>query len=156
MVDKGRVANDVRYATSCKDRLFGAKCEIEVVVELSTLDGTVVLLMSQLLGSGPAFSISIDDLKALSISIKAFHKHAPLLETLSPGATDHQLNWTRGCASIIVVHPKGKPPRYSLSIGPYHQEGDLSELNAKEVDEAVERLDAFRSRVTDKIKNLKS
>jgi hypothetical protein len=156
MVDKTGEGSDVGYATSFKERLFGAKCEVEVVVDLSTGSATAILSMSQLLASGPAFRISLDDLKMLSKSIKAIHKHAPLLGTLAPEASDHQLNWARGGTSIIVVQPKGKQPHFALSIGQYHREGDLSELNSKEFDEAVAKIEAVRARVTDKIKVLKS
>jgi hypothetical protein len=154
MTNKPGATSDMMYVTSFKVRLLGSKCDVEVSVDLHNMTASVVLLMNQLIGSKPAFSISIDDLKTLSTNIKAIHKFATLLKYPSEGANDHQLRWDRGGAGLIIVQPPGKVPRYVLSIGLYHQEGDLSELSTKEIDEAVQKLDSLASLVIKKVKTM--
>jgi len=148
-------AVQIVYATSFRDRLLEGKCDIEVVVDLEAGTATGILSMRQVLRSGPAFSISLDNLKAIAKTIKATKTNAFLLETLVPDATDHQLNWSCGGASMIVVQPKGSQARFTLSIGNYHREGVLSELNTKDIDTAVDKIKTRIEEVMTKVNKRK-
>jgi len=73
------------------------------------------------------------------------------LQHLMDGATDHQLNFMAGGASLVVVHPKEKKARYVLSIGSFTREGELEKLSDKEVAEAVEVVERLVARVRAKV-----
>lgn len=98
-----------RYATSFKEQLFGGKCEVEVVVDLSTHSASSILSVTSFLSSRPTFSISLEHLKQLARGVADVKNNAKLLSTLIEGATDHQLNCTVAGATAIVVQPPGKP-----------------------------------------------
>lgn len=76
---------------------------------------------------------------------------AGLLETLAEGAIDHQLNVSRGGATLVVVRPKDRDTRFVLTIGLFHREGKLPELNASEIDEVIAKLEAKKSLVHRKV-----
>ncbi|MBX3647315.1 MAG: hypothetical protein KF766_06550 [Rhodocyclaceae bacterium] len=143
--------NGVNYVASFKDKFFGVGCTIEVVVDMSTMDSTARLAMKQMLSSNPAFSISLEDLKAISACIRSVQNYAPLLDTLVEGAIDQQLYFVRNGAMLIVVHPKGQSARFTLSIGLFQREGTLQELSSNEIDEVVTKIDAIMAKVVAKI-----
>jgi hypothetical protein len=140
-----------RYATSFKEQLFGGKCDVEVVVDLSSRRTSSLLSMNQFLSSRPAFTISLDGLRLLLRSIQDIKGYKGLLNELLPGATDHQLNCSMSGATVIVVHPPGKPARFTLSVGTFHREGALEELSVSEIEDAITKIAALEKRVLDKL-----
>lgn len=140
-----------RYATSFKEQLFGGKCDVEVVVDLTSRRATSVLSMSQFLSSRPVFVITLENLKLLLRAVQDIKSHAGLLGTLLPGATDHQLNCSTSGATVIVVHPPGKPARFTLSVGTFHREGVLEELDVREIEEAISKIEALEKLVLEKL-----
>lgn len=144
-------SSGARYATSFKEHLFEGKCDVEVVVDLIFKRASSVLSMSQFLSSRPVFAISLENLKHLLRAIQDIRSHAGLLGTLLPGATDHQLNCSTGGATVIVVHPPGKPARFTLSVGTFHREGILEELDVREIEEAISKIEALEKRVLEKL-----
>ena len=147
----GGAASGPKYATSFRENLLGGACDVEVVVNIETKEASATLAMRQLLSSNPAFLISRDDLVAISQNIGMIQSKSPLLDSLIDGALHHQLNYSRKSAVLIVVHPKDRPARFTLSIGLFHQEGPLSELSSKEIDDAVSRLDTLTAAVVAKV-----
>ncbi len=143
-------ANGLRYATSFEEKILGAKCSVEVVVDLSSGETSVVVSMMRFLSSDPAFRITRDDLAGLASFIKTVKSRASLLDERVEGATDHQMNCSSGGALLIVIKQTGKPARFTLSIGLFHQEGALSDLSAEEVDQAVAKLDSISAKVSKK------
>ncbi len=144
-------SSGARYATSFKEQLFGGKCDVEVVVDLTSRRTSSVLSMSQFLSSRPVFTISLEGLRLLSRAIQDIKSHKGLLNELLPGATDHQLNCSTGGATVIVVHPPGKSARFTLSVGTFHREGVLEELSVADVEEAITKIEALENRVLDKL-----
>lgn len=140
-----------RYATSFKEQLFGGKCEVEIVVDLSTRAASSVLSMTSFLSTRPTFSISLENLKQLARGVSELKNNAKILSALIEGATDHQLNCTAGGATAIVVQPPGKPARFTLTIGAFHREGQLDELDTRDVDEAIKRIESLQGRVVQKV-----
>jgi hypothetical protein len=124
---------------------------VEIVVDLSTRDASSVLSMTSFLSSRPVFAISLDNLKQLSRGVSDLKSSAKILGTLIEGATDHQLNCTVGGATAIVVQPPGKPARFTLTIGAFHREGQLDELDTRDIDEAIKRLESLQGRVVQKV-----
>ena len=59
--------------------------------------------------------------------------------------SDHQLNYSSGGASLIVVHPKGKSARFVLTIGLFNQEGGIDSLSSVEIDATVKRVDELKA-----------
>ena len=140
-----------RYAASFRERLFGGKCEIEIVVDLSTRAQSAVLSMASFLSKRPTFSISLENLKLLSRGVADLKNNARLLGSLDGGAIDHQLNCAAGGASAIVFQADGNPARFTLAIGEFHKEGRLEELDTHDIDEAIKRIEELQSRVVEKI-----
>ena len=62
-----RLTSGLNYATTFEERLLGVKCDVEVVVELSSGDTSVVAAMRQALRSSPVCHISIDTLAPAQI-----------------------------------------------------------------------------------------
>ena len=144
-------SSGARYVTSFKEQLFGGKCEIEVVVDLSTRAPSSVLAMIGFLSSRPTFAISLENLKLLTRAVADLKSNAKLLGALTEGETGHQLNCTVGGATAIVVQPPGKPGRFTLAIGTCHREGQLEELDTRDIDEAIKRIEALQNRVVQKV-----
>jgi len=140
-----------RYATSFKDRLFGVKCEVEIVVDLSTHAASSVLSMTSFLGSHPIFSISLDNLRLLARGITDLKNNANRLSDLIVGATDHQLKCTIGGATAIAFQPPGKATQYTLTIGAFHRMGLLEELDTCDIDVAIKRIEDLQVAVVQKI-----
>jgi len=140
-----------RYATSFKELLFGVKCEVEIVVDLSTHAPSAVLSMTSVLSSRPIFSISLENLKLLARGVADLKNNAKLVSALTVGATNHQLNCTVGGATAIVFQPPGKTARFTLTIGAYHRMGLLEELDTRDIDVAIRRIDALQVDVVHKV-----
>ena len=145
------IGGPLNYATTFEEKVLGVKCEVEVVVELSSGNSSVTAGMRQALRSSPACYLTIDTLEALLNCIKATHKNAKLLDDLAEAATDHQLNASVGGATLIIVKPPGKPARFTLTVGLFHREGKLEELSTKEIEAAIQTLSALRKRVLTKV-----
>lgn len=131
--------------------------------------------MKPFFGGRPAFRISLEELKQLSLCIKTIHQSVGLLDAPLETAGDHQLNVRRSQATLTVVRPKGKETRsvlsaglarlarlagirpkgkearFVLSIGLYHREGRLSELDAQEIDGVVAQLEEKKNVVLRKV-----
>jgi hypothetical protein len=109
-------SSGARYATSFKEQLFGGKCDVEVIVDLTSRRTSSVLSMSQFLSSRPVFSISLEGLRVLLRAIQDIKSHKGLLSELLPGATDHQLNCSTGADACRgnVPGPQA-PPRTGLA-----------------------------------------
>ena len=148
-----KTVGGLRYATSFELKLLGAKCDVEVVVDLGSQEASAIVSMRRLLSPSPAFRAAREDLAALSGCIRQARENAGLLDATTEGAQAHQLNCSCGGAVLIVVKPPGKPARYTLNVGLFHREGLLEELTSKEIDEAVEQVDALIARVLSKTKS---
>lgn len=148
-----RQQSSLNYATTFEQKLLGHKCDIEVVVDLSTGEASVVAGMRQALRSSPACHISLDTLERLAACIRDVGKNSRLLDRLVDEATDHQLNCSFGGGTLIVVKPPGKSARFTLTIGLFHREGSIEELSAKEVDDAISALDGLRKRVLTRVRS---
>jgi len=53
------------------------------------------------------------------------------------------LNVSVAGAVAIVAKSPGTPANYSLSIGSFHQEGELSELDLKDLDASIDEIDTL-------------
>lgn len=149
----GGAGAGARYATVFRRRLLGAACEVEVVVELSSLAGSAIVSMRQPLGAQAAFAVSLAQLQALQRALGEMKQAAGLLDALLPEAQDHQLNATAGAATAILVRPAGRPARYALSVGSFHREGELASLPLAEVAEAVKTVEALVDAAVAKVRN---
>jgi len=141
----------LQYATTFDVKILGMGCDVEVVVDIESGTSKSTISMRAFMRSMPAFRISLDDLSAIVDAIKTALVKANLLQHLMDGATDHQLNFMAGGASLVVVHPKEKKARYVLSIGSFTREGELEKLSDKEVAEAVEVVERLVARVRAKV-----
>ena len=140
-----------RYATSFKERLFGGKCEVEIVIDLSTHAPSAVLSMTSLLSSRPLFSISLENLKLLARGVADLKNNAKLLSALPVRATDHQLRCTVGGATAIVFQPPGKAARFTLTIGTFQIMGLLEELDTRDIEVAIRTIDELQAGVVHKV-----
>jgi len=140
-----------RYATSFNERLFGVKCEVEIVLDLLTHAPSSVLSMTSALSSRPIFSISLENLKLLARAVADLKNNAKLLNALTGGATHHQLNCTIGGATAVVFQPPGKPARFTLTIGAFHRMGLLEELDTRDIDLAIRKIDDLQAAVVQKV-----
>ena len=134
-----------RYAASFKDRLFGVKCEVEIVVDLTTHAPYSVLSMTSFFGGPPLFSISLDNLRLLARGISELKNNANLLSALIVGSTDHQLRCTVGGATAIVLQPPGEATQYTLTIGTFHRMGPLNELSTSDIDVAIKTIEDLQA-----------
>jgi len=139
------------YATSFEEIVLGSKCKVEVIVDLSTKDYSVVTSMGRTLTAEPAFRIGLAELKQLLLSITQMKKSIKLLDELAPDAKGHQLNCTCGGATMVMTKQEKKDPRYSLTIGLFHKEGALKDFDYKELDEAIGKLEALANQVLKRI-----
>jgi hypothetical protein len=145
------MGNGIKYAASFDEKLLGSNCDVDVVVDLGTGENTASVAMRQILRTMPMCRISIEALEELLAVLKSAAANAPLLESRPNGAQDHQLNWSSGAASLIIIQPTGKKPRYVLRIGSFNREGELTHLSYEEVADAVEQVNALRKTVTEKV-----
>jgi hypothetical protein len=141
----------MKYATSFDEKLLGAGCDVEVVVDLESGVAQACLEMRSFLRSTPAFRITLEDMQSVSAAIKSARTNAKLLESLVGDATAHQLNYSAGGATLIVVHPKGKNARFTLSIGSFAREGELDALTDKEIADAVAKVESLKAKVVAKV-----
>lgn len=143
--------NSLKYAATFNEKLLGANCDVEVVVDLTTGESTATVAMWQMLRSMPACRINIESLEELLVALKSVSASAILLETRAGGVQDHQLNWRSGGASFIIVHPPGRKARYVLNVGTFNREGDLNQLSHQELTDAVDRVNTLRKSVGDNV-----
>jgi len=147
-------AGGAKYATLFRKKLLGVNCDVDVVVDLATLKAEATISMKQILSSRPAFVITLDDLRLLETSLKSVKKCTSLLESVLPDATDHQLNVNIRGATAIVVRPPGKSARYTLSIGLFHREGELSELELNEIDDSIKEIEVLVIATIEKVRGV--
>ncbi len=140
----------LKYATSFEEKLLGVRCDVDVIVDLSTGDASAVVAMRQMLSPSPAFRITLADLATVAEVIKTVPTQSKLLESLVDGATDHQLNFSHKGCTLTIVKPKGRPARYVLGIGLFNREGDLAELSASELTSAIEKLEQLKEKTRSK------
>ena len=141
----------LKYATSYEEKLLGRGCDVEVTVDVETGAATAIVAMRELLRHIPAFRISVEDLAAIASIVKTTHARARLLDDLIDGAKTHQLNYSRGGATLIVVHPKGKAARFVLTIGSFNREGDLDKLSDHEISSTVRRVEELKDKTRAKV-----
>jgi hypothetical protein len=139
------------YATSFDEKLLGVGCDVEVVVDIESGVAQACVDMRSFLRSTPAFRITLEDLQSVSAAIRNARTNAKLLESLVGDALAHQLNYSVGGATLIVVHPKGKNARFTLSIGSFAREGDLDALTDKEIADAVTKGESLKAKVVAKV-----
>jgi len=132
-----------KYATSFRRRFLGTSCDVDVVVDLVSFDTVVTIALKSVLSGRPVFAIMLDDIRILTNSLKVVRNSAALLESRVRDATDHQLNVTVAGAVAIVAKSPGKPAHYSLSVGSFHQEGELSELDLTDLDASIDEIDTL-------------
>ncbi len=141
----------MKYATSFDEKLLGVGCDVEVVVDIESGAAQACVEMRAFLRSTPAFRITLESLQSISEAIKSARTSAKLLESLVGDATAHQLNYSSGGATLIVVHPKGKNARFTLSIGSFAREGELDALTDKEIADAVAKVESLKAKVVAKV-----
>lgn len=141
----------LKYATTFDEKILGVGCDVDVVVDLGTGAASATIAMRQFLRSSPAFRIAARDLEAIAEAVKTAKASIKLLDSLADGALDHQLNFSVGGASLIVVHPKGKSARYVLTVGMFNAEGDIAEISSEEIDAAVKRISELTKQVSSKV-----
>lgn len=149
--DLTRVHCNLKYATSFEEKILGSTCDVEVVVDIVSGQTQATIGMRSFLRASPVFSISIEDLVDLGKALQKLQSQAKLLTGLLAGASEHQLNFSAGGATLIVVHPKNKDPRFSLAVGSFSREGSLKELPEKEINDAVLRVQGLMAQVTGKV-----
>jgi hypothetical protein len=145
------IAKGLNYVTSFDEKLLGVGCDVEVVVDIESGAARTNIQMRSFLRSTPAFRITLDDLVSISTAIQSVRKNVKLLESLISDATDHQLNYSFGGMTLIVVQPKGKNARFTLCIGSFSREGDIDTLTNKEILEAVNRVEGLQAQVVSKV-----
>ena len=141
----------LKYATSFDERLFEAGCDVDVVVDVETGEASATVAMRRFLGSTPAFRIADEELTAIAEVVKSVRSRAWLLDDTVEGAQSHQLNYSSGGATLTVVHPKGRPARFVLTIGLFNKEGKLDELSGEEIDVAVKRIEDLKGKTRAKV-----
>lgn len=141
----------MKYATSFDEKLLGVGCDVEVAVDIESGAAQACVEMRAFLRSTPAFRITLESLQSISEAIKSARTSAKLLESLVGDATAHQLNYSSGGATLIVVHPKGKNARFTLSIGSFAREGELDALTDKEIADAVAKVESLKAKVVAKV-----
>ncbi len=146
----------LKYATVFDEKLLGAGCDVEIVVDLSSGTAQASIAMRSLLRASPAFSMTLEELMGVVTAIKDAKSHAKLLENLIGDATDHQLNYETGCATLIVVQPPKRKALYTLTIGAFSREGELDTLSHAEVAAAVQRVESLKAMVCAKVQSAKS
>ena len=148
--------NGIKYATVFDEKLLGAGCDVEVVVDVETGQSQATVAMRPFLRSSHAFKISVEDLAAMAETIRSANARAKLLNDKIDGAVDHQLNFSAGGSSLIIVHPKDKKARFVLTIGSFSREGELEKISDLEVAQAVKTVEALRAKVVAKVSSFKS
>jgi hypothetical protein len=143
-----------KYATSFRRLFLGTSCDVDIVVDLVTFDTVVTIAMRSVLSGRPTFAIMLDDVRLLTNSLKVIRNSAALLESRVRDATDHQLNVSVAGAVAIVARAPGKPAHYSLSIGSFHQEGELSELDLKDLDASIDEIDVLVKETLAKVRGV--
>lgn len=141
----------LKYATVFDERLFGVGCDVDVVVDVESGEASATVAMRQFMRSSPAFWITGEQLVAIAEVVKSVRSRAWLLDETVEGAQDHQLNFSCGGAKLIVVHPKGKPTRFVLTIGLFNKDGELDELSGEEIDAAVKRIEELKAKTVAKV-----
>ena len=144
-------AKSLKYATTFDEKLLGVGCDVDVVVNVDTGETSASVSMRPFLRSSPVFQISLENLKAISSAVKSAKAKAKLLESLVDGAGDHQLNYTYGGASLIVVQPPKKKPKAVLTIGSFSREADLDKLSDAELAEAIAITEKLAAKVKAKV-----
>ena len=137
----------LKYATTFDKKILGVGCDVEVVVDIESGEASATVAMRQFLRSSPASRIDAEDLSAIAAVVKSVRGRVGLLDSTVDGATDHQLNYSSGGATLVVVHPKGRPPRFVLTIGMFNKEGEIDSLSADEIDAAVKRVTQLKELV---------
>lgn len=150
-----KAGRGLKYATSFDEKILGIGCDVDVTVDVETGEASATIAMRQFLRSSPAFKISADELSAIGDVVKKARASLPLLEDFIDGSQDHQLNYSSGGASLIIVHPKGKPARFVLNIGMFNKEGVMDELSSEEIDAAVKRVGELTAMVKAKLASKK-
>ena len=141
----------VMYETCFDEKLLGIGCNVKIIIDINSGSAEAYVEMRSFLRSTPDFRITLEDLKSISEAIKNVKRNANLLEDLVAGATTHKLNYSCGGAMLIVVHPKEKVARFTLSIGYFSREGALDALPDKEILDAVAKIEKLKSAVTEKL-----
>lgn len=140
---------NLRYVASFEEKLLGSTCDVEVIVDLKTGQSTARIKMRELLRSMPACEFSIESLEELVEAISTASKSAKLLDDPPEGADDHQMNWSSGAASLVAVKPRKKKARFVLNIGRFNHEGELDQINSRQLVDALSRIQTLRKRVSD-------
>jgi len=146
----------VMYETCFDEKLLGIGCNVKIIIDINSGNAETYVEMRSFLRSTPDFRITLEDLKSISEAIKNVKRHANLLEDPVAEARTHKLNYSCGGAILIVVHPKEKVARFTLSIGYFSREGALDALPDKEILDAVAKIEKLKSAVMAKLDAAKS
>jgi hypothetical protein len=141
----------LQYSTTFDAKLFGVRCDVEVVVDVTSGQTKATIAMRQLLRSMHAFRMPFEVLLKLADVVQSAHSKVSLLESQMDGAIDHKLNFEVNGASLIVVHPKGRSARFVLCIGEYVREGALDDLSAADIQEAIKLVTDLTAKVRTKV-----
>ena len=147
---EANAAAAIRYSSTFQTRLLGSKCDVTVTVDLAAGTGTAIAAMRQPLRSTPSCYISLDELKKLRAALHEVHRKAELLDQPTEGADDHRLDCLCGAATLILVKPRERPCRFTLTIGEFHREGVLDDLSASEIEDAISEMEGLRTQVMSK------
>lgn len=149
--DETRFNRGLKYATSFDEKLLGVGCDVEVTIDVESGESSAIIAMRQFLRSSPVFRISIENLASVAAAINSAKASASLLQNMVDGGMDHQLYYSVGGASLIVVQPKDRKARFVLAIGAFSREGDLDSLSDADVTGAVQKVDALKAKVRAKV-----
>ncbi len=150
-IQQKAVDTSLNYATTFDEKLLGVGCDVEIVVNTESGDAKATIAMRSFLRASPSFNMSLEELIGVVNAIQSAKSRAALLANLVGDATDHQLNYETGCATLIVVQPPKKKAFYTLSIGAFSREGELDTLSDAEVSAAVQRVESLKAMVCAKV-----
>ncbi len=142
-----------QYATVFHQKLLGANCDIDVVVDLVSLEAEATIAMKQMFSAQPSFTMTAVQLRQLEAGLREMKRSSALLDNRLPEAADHQLNISAGAATAIILRPEGKPARFALSVGLFHREGALAQLPLEEIGQALRQIDALLAAAVAKVRN---
>lgn len=141
----------LKYATTFDEKLLGAGCDVDVVVDIETGDAVATVAMRPFLRSSPVFQISLDNLRSIHAAVVSAKTNANLLEKMADGAGDHQLQYEHAGAALTVIKLPKKEAKAVLTIGSFTQESELSKLSVDEIEKAISTCERLMSKAQAKV-----
>lgn len=134
--------NAVNYVAAFDARVLDERCVVEVSVPLGTTAGpaNVTARFKGMVAKSHG-GVTLEQLRALRGTLEVMQRSVTLLTHLPPKAHDHQLSWQVGNAVVILVMPRGKPARFTVTVGPWHREGNADDMPLEALGDAIEALE---------------